>query len=317
MTYTEKSFLSLNSQGFHNIVYSDWGPKDGNIVICVHGLTGNGHDFDYLAPALVEDGHQVIAIDLPGRGRSEFLQNPFDYTYNQYLTDITALLARLGVYPAACVPHESSSFVDFWTQYLPYREHYSCPRVDWIGVSLGGLLGIRMAGLPLSPIKRMIINDVGPIVPQEALDFIYQVIAQEYVFETIYDLEQRMRETRGLTWGPITDEQWKHMAEHNARPLPDGRITYGYDPKISEVFKFAPIGDVDLWPLWDKIDEPVQLIRGENSTLLTLDIVAEMCRRKTGGLLDFVEIENAGHVPSLMAPDQIELVRSWLKNTQT
>ncbi|MCD8571516.1 MAG: alpha/beta fold hydrolase [Alphaproteobacteria bacterium] len=226
----ERSFLSLNSHGFHNVVYSDWGPEDGDIIICVHGLTGNGHDFDEIAPKLVEDGYRVIAPDLPGRGRSDFLQNPLDYNYTQYWRDLSALMVQLNCVPrklefglpeATCFPGRGKS-------------------VDWLGVSLGGLLGIYLAALPHSPIRRLILNDVGPEVPKPALDFIKQVISQEYTFDTLPDLEKRMRETRGLTWGPVTDAQWKHMAEHNARALPDGKITYGYDPQISKILISNP-----------------------------------------------------------------------------
>lgn len=287
----ERSFLSLNSQGFHSIIYNDWGPKDGDIIICVHGLTGNGHDFDEIAPMLVEDGYRVIAIDLPGRGRSDFLNNPLDYNYAQYWTDLTGLMVHLGI-------NRPQS-------------------IDWLGVSLGGLLGIYMASLPGSPIRRLILNDVGPEVPKPALDFIHQVIGQEYVFNTVQDLEDRMRATRGLTWGPVTEAQWKHMAEHNARPLPDGRITYGYDPQIARIFEVEPTGPVNLWPCWDTLLIPTLTIRGEYSVLLTPEIVQSMQSRKPGRPMDFVEFRACGHVPSLMAPDQIDTVRSWLTTTLT
>lgn len=287
----EKSFLSLNSQGFHSVVYSDWGPQDGKIIICVHGLTGNGHDFDEIAPMLVNEGYRVIAIDLPGRGRSDFLKNPLDYNYAQYWTDLTALMVHLGV-------NRPQS-------------------IDWLGVSLGGLLGIYMASLPGSPIRRLVLNDVGPEVPKPALDFIAQVIGQDYVFNTVQDLEERMRATRGLTWGPVTDVQWKHMAEHNARATPDGRITYSYDPKIAKIFEVEPIGPVNLWPCWDALLIPVLTIRGEQSVLLTPPIADLMKTRKPGKPMDFIEFKACGHVPSLMAPDQIDIVRSWLNTTPT
>lgn len=287
----ERSFTSLNSQGFHKIVYSDWGTVDGRIIICVHGLTGNGSDFDELAPALVQDGYRVIAIDLPGRGRSDFLPNPLDYNYAQYWRDLTALMVHLGV-------NQPGS-------------------IDWLGVSLGGLLGMYLAALPGTPIARMILNDVGPEVPKAALDFIHQVIAQEYSFDTVQELEGRMRATRGLTWGPVTDAQWRHMAEHNARALPDGRITYGYDPGISKIFEVEPIGPTDLWPCWQATRQPVLTIRGAHSVLLTTDIVARMSREKPGAPMDFIEFAGCGHVPSLMAPDQISAVREWLNTAPT
>ncbi len=291
MSFSEKRFRSLNSEGFHTLVYNDWGPQDAVPIICVHGLTGNGHDFDFLAKALTGAGYRLIAVDLPGRGRSDFLPNPMDYNYNQYCQDLMALLAHLG-----------------------YTEPGS---VDWLGVSLGGLLGIRLAGLEQSPIRRLILNDVGPSVPKPALDFIYQVISQNYVFDTVADLEKRMRETRGKTWGPLTDEHWKHMAEHNARALDDGRISYGYDPAISVVFKGQPIGEIDLWRPWDNIACPVMLIHGGQSLILTQDIINEMQSRGPGAQMKYVVFEDCGHVPSLWAPGHIRAIEEWLNITQT
>jgi pimeloyl-ACP methyl ester carboxylesterase len=283
MTFTEKSYFGFHESGQHEIYYNDWGPKDGNPVICVHGLTGNGYDFDFLAEDLIKHGHRLIAVDLPGRGRSDFHADPLLYNYDQYLRDLHELLAHLDLQAPGSV--------------------------DWLGVSLGGLLGMRMAALEHSPIKRLIINDVGPEVPQAALDFIYQVISQNYAFDTVADLEQRMRATRGLTWGPVTDEQWRHMAEHNARARDDGRITYAYDPQIARVFESEPIGDEDLWDCWGAIACPVLVIQGADSMLLTDDIVDEMAEIRE---FDLAVFEGCGHVPSLMAPEQIKIVRAWL-----
>lgn len=289
MAYTEKAFQCLNSKGFHRIVYNDWGDPKGWPIVCVHGLTGNGHDFDYIAQDLIQHGFRLIAVDLPGRSRSDFLPNPLDYNYDQYWQDLMALLAHLDLTDARSI--------------------------DWLGISLGGLLGIRLAGMNNSPIRRLILNDVGPEVPQDALDFIHQVIAQRYTFDTIQDLEKRMRETRGLSWGPLDDEQWKHMAEHNARALEDGTITYAYDPNIAEIFKTEPIGNQNLWDYWDKIQCPTLTIHGASSIVLTVDILQQMHDRFTGQSSDVIQFADCGHVPSLMNAHQIDMVRHWLLKT--
>lgn len=285
--YSEKHFFSKNSKGMHRIVYDDWGPADGKPLFCVHGLTGNGHDFTYLAEDLIKDNYRLIAIDLPGRGRSDFLPDPLDYNYDQYCKDILLLLSELGL-----------------------------KSVDWLGVSLGGLLGIRLAGEANTPIRRMILNDVGPVVPQPALDFIHAVISQTYKFDTVLDLEKRMRATRGLTWGPMTDEQWHYMAEHSARALDDGSITYAYDPGIAAIFEKEPTGDQDLWPYWDRIQCPVMLVHGYKSVVLTKAIVEDMAGRGPGPSMEVVTLKDCGHVPSLWAPNQIEIIRTWLNTTQ-
>jgi pimeloyl-ACP methyl ester carboxylesterase len=284
MNMREDYYFGRTKSGPHQIYYSDWGPLNGQPLICVHGLTGNGFDFDYLAQDLIQHGYRVIGVDLPGRGRSDFLQDPMDYNYDQYVQDLNGLLDHLKMNEPG--------------------------RVDWLGVSLGGLLGMRIAGVIGTPIRRIIINDVGPTVAKPALDFIYNVISQKYTFDTVKDLELRMRATRGLTWGPVTDEQWKHMAEHNARATDEGLITYAYDPNIAHVFKVAPIGDFDLWKSWDAMKVPVLLIQGAMSVLLTNDLIKDM--EQSGPDFDLVIFEGCGHVPSLMAPDQIEVIRQWL-----
>jgi pimeloyl-ACP methyl ester carboxylesterase len=282
--FREGSFQTLNSSGPARIAYSDWGPLDGRIIICVHGLTGNGRDFDYLAPALVEDGYRVICPDMPGRGRSDYCVNPLDYTHAQYAKDIQALYDHFGI------TSESS--------------------IDWLGVSMGGLIGFRVAAQVNSPIKRMILNDIGPEVPQAALDFINAVVSQTYRFATMDEFEKRLKETRGLSWGPVTDEQWKHMAKTSVRRLPDGILTYAYDPNIQKGFGEVPIGEIDLWQCWDSLDIPVLALRGGFSLLYTQEIADKMMARSSK--MTFETIPGCGHVPSLMAPDQIALIRRWL-----
>ncbi len=287
MAFSEKHTFGITDHVRHKIVYNDWGDPKGLPIMCVHGLTGNGHDFDFLAEDLIKHGYRLLCVDLPGRGRSDFLENPLDYNYDQYVQDLNAVLSHEDL-------DEPGS-------------------VDWLGVSLGGLLGIRMAGMDNSVIKRLIVNDVGPVVPQAALDFIYQAISKHYSFDTIQDFEKRLRETRGLTWGPMQDKHWRHMAEHNARALEDGNITYSYDQRISIVFEKEPVGDVNLWEHWAEISVPTLVIQGKQSMLLTDDIVNDM--RGSGPAFDHVVFEGCGHVPSLMADNQIEMIRTWLNDT--
>ena len=284
----EGHYISHNSQGFHRIVYSDWGPSDGNIIVCVHGLTCNGRDFDWLSHALAQDGYRVIAVDLAGRGRSDFLSNADDYNYDQYISDLTALFAHLDI-------SEEKS-------------------IDWIGVSLGGLLGMRLAALEGSPIRRIILNDVGPEIPQTALDFIAEYISKTYRFKNLNELETLMRETRGVTWGPMSDEQWHAMAENNARALPDGQLTYAYDPQIAHVFNGEPIGKLNFWPLWEAMQQDCLVIRGQSSVIFPAAVADKMAVKGPGALgrMNFVEIEGCGHVPSLMTEDQISIVKNWL-----
>lgn len=287
----ERSCLSLNSTGFHNIVYSEWGCENDDTIVCVHGLTGNGHDFNWLAPYLAHRGYRVIAVDMPGRGRSDFLENPQDYNYSQYFYDLSVLLAHLGI-------TEPES-------------------VDWIGISMGGLLGICLAAMPNTPIRRLMLNDIGPAMPQGDLDLIAQYISQEYRFDNLRQMEDFMRQTRGLTWGPVAEDQWAEMAENNARALDDGVLTYSFDPKIAEVFATEPAGDLDLWQCWDAIKCPVLAFRGAESTIFPQAVADEMLTRGPGAkdLMALEVIDGVGHVPALMNREQIELVGNWFDKT--
>ncbi len=289
MTYIEHSYLGLNSQGFHKLVYSDWGPKDGRIVVCIHGLTGNGHDFDFIAPVLAENGYRVVALDLAGRGRSDFLGDSDDYRYIQYINDIVGLFAHLGI--------DGTS------------------GIDWIGVSLGGLLGFRMAALPNSPIRRLIINDIGPHVPQADLDFIKEVLTHEFTFDDLNAFKSFMIETRKDNYGPMTDEHWDHYANTLHRVRDDGKYTYAFDEYIRDIFYLEPIGEVDLWSCWDEMTQPTLVLRGGKSTIFPQDVAQDMMTRGPGKHMTLHEFPQCGHVPSLMDKDQIDVVSNWLKTT--
>lgn len=289
--FNEGAFYSLNSRGFHRLVYSEWGYDNRNTIVCVHGLTGNGHDFNWIAPALATRGFRVIAVDMVGRGRSDFLPDPQDYNYRQYMHDLTALLTHLGV-------SEKDG-------------------VGWLGISMGGLLGICLAAMENTPIRYMVIDDIGPSMPQDDLDLISQYIAQEYRFDNLKEMEDFMRQTRGLSWGPVAENQWAAMAENNARALEDGRLTYAFDSALAEVFAAEPAGDMDLWQCWDNIECPVLVLRGADSAIFPQNVADEMLTRGPGARGDMAleVIDGIGHVPALMDEKQIELVGNWMVKT--
>ena len=276
----QKSFLSLGAHGFHRVAYTEWGNIDlAPTAFCVHGLTRNGRDFDTFADALSQS-HHVICPDIAGRGYSDWLLHPEDYGFQTYVSDMAALLARIGD-----------------------------EKVDWIGTSMGGVIGMLLAAQPNSPIQRLIINDVGPFIPKESLSRIGDYLGLDIKFDTLKDLEQHLRLVHE-PFGNLTDQQWKHLAEHSAKTCEDGKLTFHYDPKISEPFKQADPVDVDLWPVWEAIQCPVLILRGEKSDLLTRETAEEMLRR--GPDAELVEIPAVGHAPTLMEKSQIELVLKWL-----
>lgn len=274
------SFLGLGAGGFHRLCYTEWGSVDApRTVVCVHGLTRNGRDFDRLANALSQHW-RIVCPDVVGRGRSDWLANPAGYGYPQYLADMTALIARLDV-----------------------------TALDWIGTSMGGLIGMMLAAQPNTPIRRLVLNDVGPLVPKAALERIAAYVGLDPRFDSIGDLEAYLRKVHA-PFGALSDADWRHLSLQGYRRLEDGRFGLAYDPAIGQAFKLGPLEDVDMWAVWDAISCPVLVLRGALSDLLLPETAAEMSRR--GPRASVVEIAETGHAPALMSVDQVAIVRDWL-----
>jgi pimeloyl-ACP methyl ester carboxylesterase len=282
---SRKSFLGLSQGGFHRVSYTEWGdPRCEHVVVCVHGLTRNARDFDVLAQAL-EPHCRVLCPDVVGRGQSDWLARKEDYAYPQYLSDMTALIARAtdGLGPDA--------------------------RIDWVGTSMGGLIGMVLAAQPHHPIRRMVVNDIGPFVPKEALERLALYVGKSPRFASPEDAERYVR-TVSAPFGPLTDAQWRHLTEHNTRRESDGYWVMNYDPGIAMPFAHPPLEDISLWPLWDRIDCPVLALRGMESDVLLRTSAEEMTRR--GPRARLIELAGIGHAPALMAPEQVEAVCRFL-----
>jgi len=270
----------LGPHGFHRVAYAEWaGPAGAPTVICVHGLTRNGRDFDALAAALSRR-FRVVCPDVAGRGQSEWLSHPGDYAYPLYLADMAALIARLDV-----------------------------PEVLWVGTSMGGLIGMLLAAQPGSPIRRLVLNDVGPLVPKAALERLASYVGLDPSFPDLAALEADLRRI-AAPFGRLSDAEWRHLAEHSARRKPDGTLGYAYDPRIGDPLRAPDLKDVGLWPVWDSLRVPTLVIRGAQSDLLRADDAASMAER--GPRARLYEVADAGHAPALMEAAQIEAVTSFL-----
>lgn len=278
------TILGLSKTGFHSISYLDWGAPDAaHVVVCVHGLTRNARDFDVLATALQENC-RVVCPDVVGRGLSGWLGDPADYALPQYLADTTALLARITAHSPPGV------------------------QIDWVGTSMGGLIGMLLAAQPGAPIRRLVINDVGPHLPEAALERIGTYVGKAPRFPSLDAAERYMR-TVSSAFGPLTDAQWRHLAEHSVHADAQGSWVMRYDPGIAFTFAQAR-ADVSLWPVWDRIQCPVLLLRGAQSDLLLRETAEEMQHR--GPRTTLVEFAGIGHAPVLMAEDQVRVVRDFL-----
>jgi pimeloyl-ACP methyl ester carboxylesterase len=273
----------LSTVGFHRIAYSEWGPADSRrVVVCVHGLTRQGRDFDYLASSLAARDCRVICPDLVGRGRSDCLPNAFDYVFPQYCADMGTLLAASGA-----------------------------TDVDWVGSSLGGLIGMILAGLPGSPIRRLVVNDIGPRVPLTAGLRVSSLLSSiPTTFPSMEVAEAHFRATFN-TYGELDDAHWGHITRHSVAWDPAvSAYRMLYDPKITKAFQWLWYYSMGLQSYWRDIKCPVLVIRGEESDFLTCDIAEEMRRAKPD--IVFHDVPGVGHMPMLMTPSQIEPVLTFL-----
>ncbi|HSE02388.1 MAG TPA: alpha/beta hydrolase [Burkholderiales bacterium] len=276
--------LCLSSKGFHRMHYVEWGEPDAErLAICVHGLTRNCRDFDFLAQALLPE-FRVICPDVAGRGRSDWLPAKEDYGYPQYCADITALIARITA---------------------GARQR----KIHWFGTSMGGILGMLLASRPNSPIERLVLNDVGAVIPKAAQERIGTYLGRDPRFRSLDELEALVRMV-SASFGPLTDAQWRHLTVHGATQHEDGTWGFRYDPGIAIPFRKQPLADVDLWQYWDAITCPTLILRGAQSDLLLKETAAAMTGR--GPRPQLVEFAGVGHAPMLMADDQIRVVREFM-----
>ncbi len=280
MAMTSRYHRALGPHGFHRVHYTEWGdPANPKVLVCVHGLTRTGRDFDFLAAALEQD-YRVICPDIVGRGQSDWLNDKADYSYPLYVNDMAMLMARLDA-----------------------------ERIDWVDTSMGGLIGIFLASYPNNPIGKLLINDVGPRIPAAGLRRVAKYVGQVVAYDSLERMENVMRAV-GSPFGQLSDEQWRHMTRHSARQLEDGRYAMDYDPGIAENFKNLDLKDIDLWPLWDRISCPTLVLRGAYSDVLDHADAVAMTER--GPKAQLIELPGMGHAPALMSDDQIAIVRDWL-----
>jgi pimeloyl-ACP methyl ester carboxylesterase len=278
--------LGLSQTGFHRIAYVEWGdPRSDRVALCVHGLSRQGRDFDVLAASLASQGWRVICPDLVGRGRSDWLRNPEEYTLPQYAMDMTALIARLGV-----------------------------SEVDWIGTSLGGLTGMVVAAQKHAPIRRLVINDIGPFLPSPVLDRL--TLAIRGAPRTLPSIDAVVGRYRTVLagFGHLSDDEWLHLAHHSVVETESGEWRFRHDPEITAAYHPGWFMNVSLWQDWDAITCPTLVLRGVESDLLQAATAREMTRR--GPKATIVDIPGCGHAPALMDDAQIDAITDWLHATE-
>lgn len=275
-------FSTLTPLGFQKIAYMEWGdPKNPKVLFCVHGLTRNSRDFDFLSKAL-QASYRVICPDLLGRGESSFVGNPRVYNFAQYLNDMTSLLARIDV-----------------------------EEIHWLGTSLGGILGMMLAAQPNSPLKSLILNDVGMIVPSVVLQRLKTYLLNDNVFQSFFEAKSYFQTI--LSAADLKDpSHWDHITQYGIRRDDKGKFRLAYDSAIGHSFENDTTPSLHLESYWQAIKCPILVIRGEESDFLLPDIVTKMLYFQPDTKV--VTIPQCGHAPSLMTPDQIQIVGEWLVN---
>ncbi len=304
MTSPTLNYLSCpDATGSHRMAYWQWGnPHSAHVVVCVHGLSRQGRDFDVLASALCEragqlpDGIRVVCPDVVGRGESDWLTDPMGYQVPTYTADMLALLAQL---------HAQSPVT----------------MLDWVGTSMGGLIGLVVCGqpgLPLPvPVRKLVLNDVGPTIEWQALVRIGTYLGKSGQFGSLQEAADAMW-VISSGFGPHTPEQWLALSRPMVRPvsnLPGSPLCLHYDPALAVPFKEATQastlqGQAVLWQLYDSITAQTLLLRGQHSDLLTAATAHTMTER--GPRARLVEFAGVGHAPTLVALDQVDTVARFL-----
>ncbi|MET3131952.1 pimeloyl-ACP methyl ester carboxylesterase [Oxalobacteraceae bacterium GrIS 1.11] len=285
---TIKSVLCISPAGLHRMAYKEWGAADNpKVLVCAHGVTRVSDDFDTMARALAGD-YRVICPDIVGRGRSGSLRNPQLYRIPQYVSDMVTLLARV----------------------LPDEEQ----TVDWFGTSMGGLIGLGLASLPDSPVRSLILNDIGPTLAPEALQRIGDYIGQDLRFPT-FELAAKFIRDVSLSFGPHSAAEWHKLAADVLRQDNEGLWVRHYDMGLALPFRLATPESVGadeamLWAAYDAVRCPTLLVRGAESDLLSR-ATAQMMQGR-GPQARLVEIAGVGHAPTFVHADQIAIVQQFL-----
>ena len=273
----------IDGDSTHRMAYHAWGnPRNPKVLLCVHGLTRRGSDFKTLAEAMCED-YYVVCPDMVGRGDSDRLSNPMQYAVPQYVADIAQLVKTLGV-----------------------------SQVDWLGTSMGGLIGMVYAAMPNSPIRKMLINDVGPKIEAQAIARLGSYVGQPFSFANRADALNRLN-TICASFGEHTPDEWE---TYNGPMLVErnGLWIMHYDPDIAVPFAsvnplMAKAGEMAMWHAFKQIHIPMLIVRGAQSDLLSADTVTQMC--KVNSYARSIEIPNVGHAPAFVKKEQIALAHEF------
>ncbi len=273
------------------MAYTDWAPQvaEGGtpkpgLVLCLHGLTGNGRFFDEPARALSGAGYRVVCPDMVGRGKSAWLARPKDYNVRRYFAHLEVLIS-----------------------------HLKATEITVIGTSMGGVLGMMLAAKAVTPLRRLVLNDVGAVIPRKPMKYMRAYVGADPRFANMDEVEAHLRSIYAGA-GPHEANQWRALAEVSSVRLEDGRYRLAFDPAIAKPMRWMLPFALRLWHIWDAINCPVLILRGADSPILSAKTAAKMQKRGPKQV-EVVEFPGIGHAPSLMKADQIAVIRDWMEKT--
>lgn len=280
---------NIGSEGKHEIVFYDWGkPESQRVAVCVHGLTRNARDFDFLATQLVATGRRVLTLNMAGRGESEWLADPMQYNYATYAADCMAVL-----------------------------DNFHLREVEWIGTSMGGIIGMMVAAQAPHRIKKLVLNDVGAFLSKESLARIYDYVRQmPSNFVSREEADIYLREAFA-PFGITDPALWEQFVEHSLLRR-DGTLHYACDPAIAVPLAVASkhyteVQDVNLTPIWKQLQTPTFILHGADSDVLVPDTIRAM--RATNLNVESITFPGIGHAPALMDDTQTRPILNWLDRT--
>jgi pimeloyl-ACP methyl ester carboxylesterase len=280
-----ESVQCISPDGLHLMAYKEWGePDNPNVVMCVHGVTRVSDDFDVLARELSSE-YRVVCPDVVGRGRSGWLRNPQHYQVPQYVSDIVTLIARI-----------------------------KAENLTYLGTSMGGMIGMGLASFKNTPVQKLILNDIGPVLNLPALIRIAHYVSQPVRFASFEEAATYIR-TISQTFGEHTEDEWHKFCRDVLRQDKDGMWIRHYDLNIAMSMQaitpeLAQAAQVMMWAAYDAITCPTLVLRGKESDLLLADTADQMKNR--GPKAKLIEFEKVGHAPTLVHADQIEAVKKFL-----
>ncbi len=261
--------------------YLEWGASDAErTALCIHGISRNAHDFNWLGRELAKAGWRVIAIDMVGRGASQWLDDPAGYAVPVYIQHIAHVVSALDL-----------------------------GEVDWIGTSMGGMIGMVAASVGAIPMRRLVLNDIGPFIASDVIAGIIERVREVPEFKDEDAIKAFLME-RFAPFGPVTDKQWSYFAHHSARRDADGDLRLVCDPAIAAPLANQEPADVDLWEVYDAIKVPTLVVRGGVSEVLDQPTAEAMMTR--GPRATLVTFHGITHPLWLADDEQMHLVRDWL-----